>query len=95
VAHAQEGQNPARQEPTAVRIRISFNDLTPTATLYDNPSARDFASMLPLDLKIEDYGKNEKIVFLPRKLTEGGVQWPQSPPPTPARRYSFRYLRRR
>ncbi len=38
--------------------------------LYDNPSARDLASMLPLDLKIEDYGRNEKIVHLPRKLTE-------------------------
>ena len=43
-----------------------------TATLYDNPSARDFASMLPLDLTIEDYANNEKIAYLPRKLTEEG-----------------------
>ncbi len=51
---------------------MTFNKLTLTAMLYDNPSARDFASMHPLDLKIEDYGRNEKIVYLPRKLTEEG-----------------------
>jgi hypothetical protein len=43
-----------------------------TATLYDNPSARDFASMLPLDLTNDDYSTNEKIAYLPRKLTEEG-----------------------
>ncbi|MBA8836660.1 hypothetical protein GGE39_006646 [Rhizobium leguminosarum] len=50
-------------------MRMSFGDYAMTATLYDNPSARDFASMLPLSLRIEDYGRNEKIVYLPRKLT--------------------------
>lgn len=72
LAAAQEGSGPASQEPTDVRIRIGFSNLTLTAVLYDNPSARDLASMLPLDLKIEDYGRNEKIVHLPRKLTEEG-----------------------
>lgn len=28
--------------------------------------------MLPLDLKISDYATNEKIAYLPRKLTEDG-----------------------
>lgn len=69
---AQRGRDPDSQEPTDVRIRMSFGDYAMTATLYDNPSARDFASMLPLSLKIEDYGRNEKIVYLPRKLTEVG-----------------------
>jgi hypothetical protein len=68
----QDGRDPASQEPTDVRIRMTFNDVSLTATLYDNPSARDFASMLPLNLKIEDFGGNEKIVHLPRKLTEDG-----------------------
>lgn len=71
-AFAQPGRDPDSQEPTDVRIRMSFGDHVMTATLYDNPSARDFASMLPLSLKIEDYGSNEKIVHLPRKLTEDG-----------------------
>ena len=68
----QDGRDPASQEPTDVKIRMTFNDLSLTATLYDNPSARDLASMLPLKLRIEDFGSNEKIVHLPRKLTEDG-----------------------
>jgi hypothetical protein len=71
-ARAQTGRDPASQEPTNVRIKISFNDLTLTGVLYDNPSARDLAALLPLDLTIEDFGSNEKIVHLPRKLTEDG-----------------------
>ncbi|MGV1947501.1 MULTISPECIES: cyclophilin-like fold protein [unclassified Agrobacterium] len=69
-AIAQQGRDPNKREPSDVRIRLTFNDLVLTATLYDNPSARDLALMLPLDLRIEDFGGNEKIVRLPRKLTE-------------------------
>lgn len=68
----QQGWDPASQEPTDVRIRFTFNALTLTATLYDNPSARDLVTMLPLDLTIDDYSSNEKIAVLPRKLTEDG-----------------------
>ena len=60
------------QEPTEMRVRFTFNDLTMTAVLYDSPSARDFFSMLPLELTISDFGGNEKIAHLPRKLTEEG-----------------------
>ncbi|OCI98382.1 MFS transporter [Agrobacterium sp. 13-626] len=72
VAIAQQGRDPNNREPSDVRIRLTFNGLVLTATLYDNPSARDLASLLPLELKIEDFGGNEKIVRLPRKLTEDG-----------------------
>lgn len=60
------------QGPTDMKIRMTFGGHVMTATLYDNPSARDFYSMLPLDLTIEDYSTNEKIAYLPRKLTEEG-----------------------
>jgi hypothetical protein len=70
VAFAQA--NPDSQEPTAMQVRFTFSDRTMTATLYDNPSARDFYSMLPLDLLIGDFAHNEKIAYLPRKLTEDG-----------------------
>jgi hypothetical protein len=62
---------PSQDEPS-MKIRIEFNGASMTATLYDNPSARDFASMLPLELTIDDYSTNEKIAYLPRKLTEEG-----------------------
>ena len=55
-----------------MRLRFVFADQDFTATLEDNPSARDLFSMLPLDLKINDYSTNEKIAYLPRKLTEEG-----------------------
>jgi hypothetical protein len=61
-----------RGEGTNMPIRCAFNGQTFTVTLFDNPSARDFASMIPLDLSIEDYSTNEKIAYLPRKLTEDG-----------------------
>jgi hypothetical protein len=62
----------AAGEETNMRIRIVFDGQDFTATLYDNPSARDLVSMLPLDLTITDYSTNEKIAYLPRKLTEEG-----------------------
>jgi hypothetical protein len=71
-ANGQEGRDPASQKLTDGKVRIAFNGFTLTATLYDNPTARDLASMLPLDRTIEDFGSNEKIVHLPRKLTEEG-----------------------
>ena len=72
VACSQEGRDPASQEPTDMRIKMTFDGRLMTATLYDNPAARDFFSMLPLDLKIEAFSSNEKIAYLPRKLTEEG-----------------------
>ncbi|TXL73361.1 MFS transporter [Vineibacter terrae] len=55
-----------------MRLRFIFADEDFTATLEDNPTARDLVSMLPLELKIADYSTNEKITYLPRKLTEQG-----------------------
>lgn len=55
-----------------MRLRFIFADQDFTATLEDNPSARDLISMLPLGLTIDDYSTNEKIAYLPRKLTEEG-----------------------
>jgi hypothetical protein len=68
------GTAPGHAQGSALmKIRISFDGKTMLATIEDNPSARDFATMLPLtDLTIDDYANNEKISYLPRKLTEEG-----------------------
>jgi len=55
-----------------IRIRCRFEEKAFTARLLDNPSALDLATMLPLDLVIDDFSTNEKIAYLPRKLTEEG-----------------------
>lgn len=62
----------ANRSDAKMRIQTAFGDQVFSATLYDNPSARDLLTLLPLDLTIEDYSNNEKIVYLPRKLTEEG-----------------------
>ncbi len=51
-------------------FRMAFGGHSMTATLFDNPSARELMKMLPLDLTIEDYSTNEKIAYLPRKMTQ-------------------------
>ncbi len=55
-----------------MKVEFSFAGFVFTADLYDNPSAHDLASMMPLELTIDDYSINEKIAYLPRKLTEQG-----------------------
>ncbi len=56
-----------------MKIRLLVGDRTLTATLDDNPTSRDFLSMLPLTLKLEDYNRTEKIAYLSRKLSEEGA----------------------
>lgn len=55
------------------RIRCAFSDQEIVYRLVDNPTVRDFLSILPLDLTIEDYSTNEKLAHLPRRLDEGGL----------------------
>ena len=44
-----------------------------TATLLDTATARDFASLLPLTLTLNDYAATEKISDLPRRLSTEGA----------------------
>jgi hypothetical protein len=44
-----------------------------TATLLDNPTSRDFISLLPMDLTLEDYAQTEKVSDLPRRLSTEGA----------------------
>ena len=56
-----------------MQIRIEIEDSSLTATLDDTEAARDFASLLPLTLTLEDYASTEKIATLPRKLSTRGA----------------------
>lgn len=50
-------------------IKIIIGDTTLSATLIDNPTTRDFISLLPLDLELDDYAGIEKVSYLPKKLS--------------------------
>lgn len=63
----------AKQNMTTLKIRLTINGKTVIATLADNPTARDFHSLLPLTLTLEDYAATEKISYLSRKLSKDGA----------------------
>ena len=64
---------PIPAEAEIMKIRITLNGKAITATLSDNATSRDFVSMLPINLTLEDYGETEKIGYLPRKLSTDGA----------------------
>jgi len=53
-----------------MKIRLTVDNRSMTATLRDNPTTRDFVNLLPITLTLEDYASTEKIAYLPRKLSE-------------------------
>ncbi len=59
----------ASEMSARMKIRITVEGAELTATLIDSPTTRDFISLLPLTITLEDYGKTEKISYLPRKLS--------------------------
>jgi len=56
-------------EEKPMNIRLWINNKTATATLENNPAVRDFIALLPLSLTMENYA-NERIAYLPRKLSD-------------------------
>ena len=63
-----------------MKIQMTLNGaVIATAVLDDNDSARDFASLLPLDLPLKDYESTEKIADLPRKLSTKGAPEASTP----------------
>ncbi|ENZ8609402.1 TPA: cyclophilin-like fold protein [Klebsiella pneumoniae] len=67
-AMASDNDRGVAQE-TLMKIEIIVEGETATATLYDTPTGRDFASLLPLSLTLEDYDDIERISDLPRRLS--------------------------
>jgi hypothetical protein len=57
-----------------MRVRFTVNDAEIVVRIADNPTSRDFVSMLPLTLTFRDFNAMEKIGDLPRRLnTEGST----------------------
>lgn len=62
----------SNQPTSAMKLRITVGDSIIPATLADNETARDFASLLPLTLKMDDLFKREKFAPLPRAISTAG-----------------------
>ena len=52
-----------------MKIQLTVEGKVVQATLLDNATARDFLSLLPMTLTLDDYVSTEKISYLPRKLS--------------------------
>jgi hypothetical protein len=64
-AMAQDTSDPLMN---SVKIRIDVEGAAIMATLEDSRTVRDFVSLLPLTIMLEDYASTEKVSDLPRKL---------------------------
>lgn len=54
-------------------VRFSAGSTSVEVTIdEDNPAVRDFLSMLPLTLTLEEFAGREKIAYLPRELAHAG-----------------------
>lgn len=65
---------PASSDPVSeVVVRFS-NEITHADVVIaeDSPVIRDFLSLLPLELSMEDFNQKEKISYLPRELAWEG-----------------------
>lgn len=69
----------ARSKAMTMKIRMNVEGRSLAATLADNDTARDFASLLPLELTLTDYAATEKISDLPKRLSTAGAP-PSSDP---------------
>jgi hypothetical protein len=57
-----------------MKIRIDVEGAAAmTGTLEDSATARDFASLLPLTVTLDDYAGTEKISDLPKRLSTEGA----------------------
>jgi len=71
---AEISREASHQRTNTMRIHIRLEDRILTATLEDTATSRDFVSLLPLTLTLEDYAATEKISNLPRRLSKEPLQ---------------------
>ena len=52
-----------------MKLKMTVGEKVLTATLSDNPTTKDFISLLPLTLTLTDYHGTEKVSALPKQLS--------------------------
>ncbi len=60
------------EQANSMKINIKVGDKVLTATLIDSKTTRDFVSLLPLTLTMNDLFRREKFAHLPRAISEEG-----------------------
>ena len=65
-----------------LNIRIIIGNDIITATMYDNATARDFISQLPMSVTLNDYASTEKIFYMPGNYSLSTVGAPSGYDPS-------------
>ena len=63
----------SQPETGETQIQVIIEDKVLIGRLWDNATARDLIAQLPLTLTFRDFGGQEKLAPLPRKLSMDGV----------------------
>ena len=71
-ASSSNPQRTSSERSQNVKIKINIGGKILTATLAHNATARDFASVLPLNVSMNDLFGREKYGDLPKALSENG-----------------------
>ena len=69
---ARRADNTTTKHTSVVKIKLTIDNKILTATLADNATARDFASLLPLTLTMNDLFRREKFGHLSRAISDKG-----------------------
>ena len=62
----------ASVQPRSMKLRLGLDGAVVTATLVDNKTSRELASLLPLTLTMNDLFRREKYGRLPRAISTEG-----------------------
>ncbi len=90
VLEKRPGAPPPANRGSIMRLKLTVAGKVATATLVDSATARDFVSLMPMTLTMNDLFKREKFGHLPRALSGDGegartyevgdlVYWPPGP----------------
>jgi len=69
----QENKDDESEPQENMKLKITIGNNVLTATFADNATAKDFITLLPLTVELDDYASTEKIFYLSRKLSTIGT----------------------
>jgi len=67
-ARIEKNEPIAQETKTAMKISVTANGNTTVFELNNSAAAKSLYAQLPLRIKVENYGSNEKIFYPPKKL---------------------------
>lgn len=68
-ARIEKNPSNASETKTAMQVSVTANGRTTVFELNNSPAAKELYAQLPLSIKVENYGNNEKIFYPPKKLS--------------------------